>query len=833
MNNVRKRFAPGWVAGLLVALPLNALAAEFSFNLFNTDFTAVSNNTVTFGASWRIEDRADDLVGKSSLNPGVCAGAYQSCQGLHRNQTHPSQRLFDAPGMASMNFDDGNLNYDKGDITQAPFKLSQDLNIKFGDFGFFFRAIGIYDDVNYRDFKEYRPNTITAENVGQVGITGNAAANRYFPRVYGRGGVVRSERDRDEAKEIGLRYDLLDANFYGTLPYLDGERELIFRVGRQTVNWGQSTVAVVNSVNQAQPVNANSLYRLGFGLLEELFVPVGMIRMSTEIAGGVSIEGYYQYEWQPIEIPTPGSYMSFVDIGTDNLRGYANAAFGGSADDPDHVGSPLDNPLTLITPTSLTFDRLRDKTARDSGQYGVSLKYYADWLNDGTELGVYFMNYHSKLPYVSFYSTDASCARREGNTQGIDASTSLEFLDVCPNLPVAGNGQFVGDLTALLLQRPDVLGDLGIGLDLGTVLGGLVNLVAPRPGQPQSDAVPFDTAKLQVEYPEDLKMFGLSFTTTAGEYSFQGEVSYRPNVPLQVALVDLAFASFGPTLTRCHNESLGCLGARAGLGFDENGNYVMYENNDFNVGTDGAYSNPYHDTINLGVGAAPGSARSFPNFIIPYRGGTVGENAPNSYIQGWIPGKVAQYNIGATRVLGASENWIAADQIILLYELAATHVLNMPDFDQLQIEGPYTATTHASAGANGSGGDGSRLACSTNPACSVGADGLRFNPFQAPRKAFADAFSWGYRIVGIIRYESVLPSISISPLFIWQQDIQGNSPGPAGNFVEGRKTLNLILETRYEKSLSFNIAYNAYFGGGSNNLYRDRDNLGFFFKYQF
>ncbi len=805
-------------------------AAELKFSFADTDFTAVINNTVTFGASWRIENRSDDLVGKSSLDPNVCSGAFQSCQGVHRAQSFPAQRLADAPGMASMNFDDGNINYDKGDITQAPFKLSQDLNIKFGDFGFFFRGIGIYDDVNYRDFKETYRNKITAENFEDVGITGDpGVGNRYFARSYGPGAVVRSERDEREAEQIGMRYDLLDANFYGLIPYLDGQRELIFRIGRQTVNWGQSTVAVINSVNQAQPVNANSLYRLGFGLLEELFVPVGMVRASTEIAGGVSVEAYYQYEWEPIEIPTPGSYMSFVDIGTDNLRSSVNAAFGGSADDPDHVGFQLNSPLALITPTTLTLDRMADKNPRDQGQYGVSLKYYAEWLNDGTELGLYYMNYHSKLPYVSFYSTDASCARREGNAMGIDARNTREFLAACPNLPVTqprAAAQVALDLAALSLQRPGVLADLGL---VGNPLD-FLNLLVRDPNAPEGDAVPLDTAKIQIEYPEDLKMYGASFTTTFDDLSFQGEISYRPNVPLQVALIDLAFASFGPTLTRCHDVNLGCSGASAGIGFNEAGDYVIYDGNDF---TDAEGNNPYPDSINLLVGAAPGSARSFPNFIIPFRGGTVGENAPNSYIQGWIPGKVAQYNLGATQVLGASENWIAADQVILLYELAATHVLNMPDFDELQIEGPLTATTHASAGANGSGADGSQLACSTNPSCTVGPDGLRFNPFQAPRSAFADAFSWGYRIVGRISYESVLPGISVQPLFIWQQDLGGNSPGPAGNFVEGRNTLNLLLETRYEKSLAFTIAYNSFFGGGRNNLYADRDNLGFFVKYQF
>ena len=820
-----------WMAvGLLLAMP-SAMAFETRFDVMGKNVNAVFNNTLTFGASWRLQDQASDLLGKSSQDPDLCRGVYQSCQGLHRLQNFPAARLANAPGQGSVNFDDGNLNYDKGDITQMPLKFTHDFRFTWDNYGIFVRGIGIYDHHNYDDFETFSPNKITAENAGDVIITGDSRiSNRYFDGVYQSGGVVREIRNSDEAKEIGLRYDLLDANFFANVP-LDDIRTLTLRIGRQTVNWGQSTVAVVNSVNQAQPVNANALYRLGFGLLEELFVPVGMIRASTEVATGLTLEAFYQFEWLPIEIPTAGSFMSFADIGTDNQRNSVNAAFGGAADDPEMVGAPLNNPLTLITPTSLTINRNPDRDARDQGQFGVSFKYYSDSINNGTEFGFYGMNYHSKLPYVSFFSTDASCARREGNAAGIDARNTLQFLDLCPNLPVtapSASSQLLTDTLSLLAQRPGVVGDLGL-LDGGDPLG-LINLLLPRPNLPASDAVPLDTAQLQIEYPEDLQMYGLDFTTTFGNYSFQGEVSYRPNLPLQVALIDLAFASFGPTLTRCHDQALDCAGTSAGLGFDAEGNFVVYDDNDF-VDADG--NNPYNDSLNLLVGTAPGSARSFPNFIMPYRGVAVGETPPNSYIRGYIPGKVAQYNLGATRVLSGTENWIAADQIILIYEVAATHVLNMPDFDELQIEGPLTATTHASAGAEGSGADGSRLACSTNPSCSIGPDGLRFNPFQAPRSAFADAFSWGYRIVGRINYESVLPGISVQPLFIFAHDLQGNAPGPAGNFVEGRRTVNFLLETRYEKSFSFTIAYNSFAGGGANNTYRDRDNLGFFFKYQF
>lgn len=813
-----------------ICIPLSANAVQFDFSLFDTPITGVVNNTVTFGYSYRVESRDDNLVGKSNLDPSICAGENQSCQGLFLDQSHPAESLRAARGHATLNFDDGNLNYDKGGITQAPLKVSNDFKIEFGNFGIFARGIGIYDYFNY-EFEEYHPNQVTAANAETTGRRGETeTSNRYLEHVHGPGAVVRNDRDKETAKQAALRYDILDLNFFGDIP-IWGDRELLFRVGKQTVNWGQSTVAVVNSVNQAQPVNANSLFRLGFGLLEELFVPVGMLRASTEAYWGVDVEAYYQYEWEAIEIPTPGTFMSFLDVGTGNLVNHVNLTFG-SFESPDNSSTFLDNPLALITPTGPTAEILPEKEARDDGQYGIAFKKYFYDLNDGTEFGFYYMNYHSKLPYASVYAANPSCARREGNDLGIDATNTFEFLDACPNLPVTqpySRNALTQQLNVLLAEEPGVMQDLGADnpIDLAN---GLASLSNNDPNSPFADALGLDTIKLQLEYPEDLKMYGMSFNTTYGNYSIQGEVSYRPKLPMQVALVDLVFAGLSPSLTRCHDESLGCNGSTAGRGFDPDGNVITYGSSNFRP-ADGVTG--YADNVQLVVGSAPGSARSFPSFIEPYRFGTQGDLSGNNYIQGWIDGKVSQYNLGATRVLGASENWIFADQVILLYELAATQVWNLPKYDQLQIEGPYSAGTHASAGADGSGADGSQLACSSNPSCSVGADGLRFNPYQESRDAFADEFSWGYRIVGRIRYESVLPGISIQPLFIWQHDIEGNAPGPAANFVEGRTQLNLLLEATHDAGYSFTVAYNTFGGGGRNNVIKDRDNLGFFFKYQF
>src|SRR3546814_7193497 len=55
----------------------------------------------------------------------------------------------------------------------------------------------------------------------------------------------------------------------------------------------------------------------------------------------------------------------------------------------------------------------RPNRPRDSGQYGLRLNYFAD-LFGGTQLSVYYLNYHSRYPYASVRATDASCTRGVG-----------------------------------------------------------------------------------------------------------------------------------------------------------------------------------------------------------------------------------------------------------------------------------------------------------------------------------------------------------------------------------------------------------------------------------
>lgn len=844
--SVTKRFASCAMALCAASMAPVAQAITFEMDL-GDGVSGTLNTSMTLGAAIRMQERSSDLVGKANLDPGVCGGIAQSCQGVFRDQTHPARTLAGSPGQAYLNADDGNLNYERHDLTQAVFKVTQDVNVAYGEFGIFAKWLYFYDFVN-NDFVEFHPNLITAQNRNTVGCTENGAGvpgdgtpdclnASGFDRSYGPGEPTRRKRTDDETlRQIGTDLQMFDYYFYGQLglPFSE-EKKLTFKLGNQTINWGESTALAINSVNQINPVNANNLARVGFDL-SELFVPTGMLFLSLEPFESATIEAFYGYEWKPVEIPAPGSFYSFADAGTNNAVDYASISFGGPAEDPDVCGtgaanptgfqygnpgsgcaSPQSSPLSGLTGTSLTIRRVGDNEASDSGQFGFSFKYFADWLNNGTELAFYYMNYHSKLPYASFYSTQASCARAEGNANGTDARNLAELFANCPDLP------------------------------------GLAGTTVNDARSATSNAVPIDTVRFQLEYPEDIQLFGFSFNTTVGDISLQGELAFRPDMPLQVDTQDLTFHAVGPMLGRCHSPAAGCAGTVSGT---SNVDGVAYGDNDFDPYPGmAAFDDTFDLLIGAGVGAGVGSARAFPSFIGAYRGVAPGETPPQSYIRGWEEFDVWQLNLGATYVQGATDNVIGADQVIWLFEVGAQYVPDLPDTSVLQIEAPGTHY-HASAGADGSGTGNYAQDCAHTPDCHYSGvrpdgstfgtenlanglpagtygDGLRFNPHQEDADGFADRFSTGYVIISLIRYESVLPGVSLAPFTLFQHDVKGTSTDVAGQFVESRKDIVFALEVRYKESLSFTPGYIWSTGGGQYNLQRDRDQLYAFVKYLF
>lgn len=71
-------------------------------------------------------------------------------------------------------------------------------------------------------------------------------------------------------------------------------------------------------------------------------------------------------------------------------------------------------------------------------------------------------------------------------------------------------------------------------------------LISAIRGTTGNNLAPNGTARYFVEYPEDIELYGLSFNTGGPlGIALQGEYSYRPNLPLQLASIELLFAALG------------------------------------------------------------------------------------------------------------------------------------------------------------------------------------------------------------------------------------------------------------------------------------------------
>ncbi|TGD76064.1 DUF1302 domain-containing protein [Mangrovimicrobium sediminis] len=378
-------------AGLALAgFASQAAALSFEMGPFEGTFTS----TLTVGASWRLEDPDSDVV-----TPGNTAGK---------------------GGAASSTADDGNLNYEKGDMYSLLFKGVHDLDLNAGNYGFFTR------------FKYWYDYALDDDKLAH-----GSAANDYVPNQ-----TLETGDFEDLAKEKG--FEFLD--YYAYANFDLGSLPVEVRGGNMVLSWGESTF-IQNGVNTINPFDVTALRQPGSEIKEAL-LPVGMVYANVGLTYDLSLEAFYQYEWQRTIIDECGTYWSSTD------------PYGGGCDYLTATAGVSDREQFE---TGYVIPRAPDQEASDSGQWGVAMRYFVDSLNS-TEFGLYYTNLHNRTPIFS----------------GINPSENY-----------------------------------GVPFLLG------------------SNPYYF------FEYPEDIELYGLTFATNIGEWAVSGELSYRPEFPLQINTVDL------------------------------------------------------------------------------------------------------------------------------------------------------------------------------------------------------------------------------------------------------------------------------------------------------
>ena len=106
-------------------------------------------------------------------------------------------------------------------------------------------------------------------------------------------------------------------------------------------------------------------------------------------------------------------------------------------------------------------------------------------------------------------------------------------------------------------------------------------------------------------------------------------------------------------------------------------------------------------------------------------------------------------------------------------------------------------------------------------------------PLDGPGGTTATDSSWGYRAVTKLDFFNAVGTVNLHPYIQFQHDVDGITPPPISNFVEGRKTVTLGVGADYLQKWGANLSYTRFFGGGKRNTLRDRDFLEFSLSYSF
>ena len=404
------------------ALSFPAAAAEFQWGEFEGSF----NSQISLGASWRMSDREPLLVTSGNL-PGF--------------------------GTASTGTaDDGNANYDDGDMYSLILKGVHDFELRKGDFGVFLRAKYWYD-------QELEKGRLPHGNSSNLYVSNQPLDDSGFD---------------DFAKASGI--ELLDAFLYGTFYLGEAGAPLDLRIGRQVASWGESTF-IQNGINSINPIDVSAFRRPGAEIKEGL-LPVNMVTIGIGVTDALSIDAFYQLDWEKTVIDGCGTYFSTADVAATGcnfvtLTGLVS----------DRINMTTGFPAAGIPP-QFYIDRLADIEPDDSGQWGVSFRYFAEQLA-GSEFGIYYMNYHSRVPYLG----------------GVSSSNELIPEAVIPQSVIDEYGY----------PLPTYFPTNAFG------------------GNPQYFA----------EFPEDIELFGASFATNFAGFAVSGEVSYRPDFPVQINTTEI------------------------------------------------------------------------------------------------------------------------------------------------------------------------------------------------------------------------------------------------------------------------------------------------------
>lgn len=309
------------------------------------------DSTISLGMASRLQSPSCRIIGNDS----------GGCNNGTNNKMSRVYNLDAMTGYANADFnytqsDDGNLNYDSGDIVSMALKGTHDLSLKYpGGWSALMR-------VNW--FHDWKADDTQRTDVAS------------------------------EATDDVTLLDLWVAKTF-TL----GEQRGKVKLGNQVISWGED-IFIVGGVNQINAIDLQKFHVPGTQL-KEIFIPAQMLSASMGLTEQLGVEAYYQWRWNGFKFDPAGTFFSIADVlGKGRQVAYVPTSicndFGLPLPCGDHSGL---SDAEMISRTTAT-PYLGQREPKKGGQYGINFRYNADAID--TEFAFTYQRYHDKLPFLGF-----------------------------------------------------------------------------------------------------------------------------------------------------------------------------------------------------------------------------------------------------------------------------------------------------------------------------------------------------------------------------------------------------------------------------------------------
>lgn len=288
--------------------PSELNATQINLNLFRFLVMAMGIVTACFGHAGAMQLQPDQ---ETTINVDVALS-----YGAGWRLKDP-----DANKLASANANDGNHNFDKGDLINSRLGVVADIDTRRKNFGLFLRPRAFYDFVYMGSNANYAGNPLP---------NNTPDPSDDFPA---------------ETQDMhGNQAEILDAFIW--TDWSIGHRTLQLRLGNQVIQWGESLFIQGGIASAMAPMDLTAASAPGTEL-KEILLPLGALSGQIDLTPNTSLSAYYQYDWDKNRYYESGAYFSTTDF--------------------------LDNAGTTLFPApGAVFNKTGDQNPDDGGQYGLA-----------------------------------------------------------------------------------------------------------------------------------------------------------------------------------------------------------------------------------------------------------------------------------------------------------------------------------------------------------------------------------------------------------------------------------------------------------------------------